>query len=165
VVMSIFVVLYRSTHPGVVELGQIDGTTRYRNLDRYEEASGRADIAVVRFDDQIFFANASFFKESIRMVVNSHPEGKVKHLILDSSNIHSIDSTGIRMLKEVEQELDRKGIILYVSGAIGPVRDILYKSNLPTEPGKHHMSIHEAVQFISTHSAIPRVDYSRGAMQ
>ena len=165
VVMSIFVVLYRSTHPSVVELGQIDGTTRYRNLDRYEEASGRDDIVVVRFDDQIFFANASFFKESIRMVVNRHPDGKVKHLILDSSNIHSIDSTGIRTLKEVEQELDRKGIILYLSGAIGPVRDILYKSNLLTEPDKHHMTIHEAVQFISKHSEIPQVDYSRGAMQ
>lgn len=165
VVLSIFVVLYRSTHPGVVELGQIEGTTRYRNLDRYEEALGRDDIVIVRFDDQIFFANAAFFKESIRQVVHRHPEGKLKHLILDSSNIHRIDSTGIRVLREVEHELADQGITLYLSGVIGPVRDILYKSNLLTEPDKHHMTIHEAVQFISSKSEVREVDYTRGAMQ
>ena len=165
VILSIFVVLYRSTHPSVVELGRIGGTTRYRNLDRYEEALGRDDIVIVRFDDQIFFANASFFKDSIRQCVQRHPSGKIKHLILDSSSIHSIDSTGIRTLKEVEQELDRKGITLHLSGVIGPVRDILYKCDLLTEPGKHHMSIHEAVQEISKNIAVPEVDYSKGAMQ
>src|SRR5690606_32765837 len=165
VILSIFVVLYRSTHPSVVELGRIGGTTRYRNLDRYEEALGRDDIVIVRFDDQIFFANAAFFKESIRQVVKRHPAGKLKHLILDSSNIHSIDSTGIRVLREVEDELAREGITLYLSGVIGPVRDILYKSNLLTEPDKHHMTIHEAVQFISSKSEVREVDYTRGAMQ
>lgn len=163
--LSIFVVLYRSTHPSVVELGQIEGSTRYRNLDRYEEALGRDDIAVVRFDDQIFFANASFFKDSIRQCVKRHPEGKLKHLILDSSSIHSIDSTGTRVLMEVEQELARKGITLHLSGVIGPVRDILYKSNLLTEPDKHHMSIQEAVEFISQRPEVPEIDYSKGAMQ
>lgn len=165
VALSIFVVLYRSTHPSVVELGQIEGTTRYRNLDRYEEALGRDDIAVVRFDDQIFFANAAFFKDSIRQCVKSHPQGKLKHLILDSSNVHSIDSTGIRVLREVEEELSRNGITLYLSGVIGPVRDILYKSELLTEPEKHHMTIHEAVQFISNQPKLPKVDYTKGAMQ
>ena len=165
VALSIFVVLYRSTHPSVVELGQIEGTTRYRNLDRYEEALGRDDIAVVRFDDQIFFANAAFFKESIRQCVKRHPVGKLKHLILDSSNIHMIDSTGIRVLREVETELARHGITLYLSGVIGPVRDILYKSKLLTEPEKHHMTIHEAVQFISDQPEKSKVDYTKGAMQ
>lgn len=165
VALSIFVVLYRSTHPSVVELGQIEGTTRYRNLDRYEEALGRDDIAVVRFDDQIFFANAAFFKESIRQCVKRHPVGKLKHLILDSSNIHMIDSTGIRVLREVEMELARNGITLYLSGVIGPVRDILYKSKLLTEPEKHHMTIHEAVQFISDQPETSKVDYTKGAMQ
>lgn len=165
VALSIFIVLYRSTHPSVVELGQIEGTTRYRNLDRYEEALGRDDIAIVRFDDQIFFANAAYFKESIRQCVNRHPAGKLKHLILDSSNIHRIDSTGIRVLREVEQELAQNGITLYLSGVIGPVRDILYKSELLTEPDKHHMTIHEAVQFISSESEERKVDYTKGAMQ
>lgn len=165
VILSIFIMLYRSTHPSVVELGRIEGTTRYRNLDRYEEALGRDDMVIVRFDEQLYFANASFFKDSIRKCVRRHRKGKLKYVILDSSNIHSIDSTGIRVLKEVEQELDRQGITLHLSNVIGPVRDILYKCDLLTEPAKHHMSIHEAVQFIMKNLTVPPVDYSKGAMQ
>lgn len=165
VFLSIFMMLYRSTHPGVVELGRIEGTTRYRNLDRYEEALGRDDIVIVRFDEQLYFANAAFFKDSIRKVVKRHRKGKLKYLILDSSNIHSIDSTGIRVLREVERELDHQGITLHLSNVIGPVRDMLFKSGLLTEPEKHHMSIHEAVQFIMKSPSVPEVDYSKGAMQ
>lgn len=165
VLLSVFMILYSSTRPGVVELGRIEGTTRYRNLDRYEEALGREDIVIVRFDEQLYFANASFFKDSIRRVIRRHRKGKLKHLVLDSSNIHSIDSSGIRVLIEVEQELDREGITLHLSNVIGPVRDILYKSGLLTEPDKHHMSIHEAVQFIMQNPEVPEVDYSKGAMQ
>lgn len=165
VFLSIFMMLYRSSHPSVVELGRIEGTTRYRNLDRYEEALGQDDIGIIRFDEQLYFANASFFKDSIRKVVKKHKKGKLKHIILDSSNIHSIDSTGIRVLREVEQELDHQGITLHLSNVIGPVRDMLFKSGLLTEPEKHHMSIHEAVQFIMKNPTVPEVDYSRGAMQ
>lgn len=165
VALSISIMLYRSTHPSVVELGRIEGTTRYRNLDRYEEALGREDIIIVRFDEQLYFANASFFKDSIRKRVQRHRKGKLKHVILDSSNIHSIDSTGIQVLKEVEQELDQQGITLHLSNVIGPVRDILYKCDLLTEPDKHHMSLHEAMQFIMKNPSVPDVDYSKGAMQ
>ncbi len=165
VFLSIFIMLYRSTHPSVVELGRIEGTTRYRNLDRYEEALGSDNIVIVRFDEQLYFANASFFKDSIRKVVRTHKKGKVKYLILDSSNIHSIDSTGIRVLKEVERELDHQGITLHLSNVIGPVRDMLFKSGLLTQPDKHHMSIHEAIQFIMKNPEVPEVDYSKGAMQ
>lgn len=165
VLLSIILILYQSTKPSVVELGRIDGTTRYRNLDRYEEALGRDDIVIVRFDEQLYFANAAFFKDSIRKCVRDHGPDEVKHLILDASNVHSIDSTGIRVLKEVEHELKRQDITLNLSNVIGPVRDILYKCGLLNEPDKHHMSIHEAVQFILKNHPVPEVDYSKGAMQ
>lgn len=165
VMLSISVMLYRSTHPSVVELGRIKDSTRYRNLDRHEGAIKRSDIAIVRFDEQLYFANASFFKDSIKQCVKRHDRKKLKHVILDSSNIHSIDSTGIRVLKEVEQDLAQQNITLHLSNVIGPVRDILYKSNLLNEPDKHHMSVHEAVQFILENPTVPEVDYSRGAMQ
>lgn len=164
VILSVFIILYRSTKPNVVELGQLQGTTRYRSLARYEEAITRENILILRFDEQLYFANAAFFKDSIRKSVREHT-GKLEHLILDASNIHRIDSTGIRVLQEVDQELTRKNITLHLSSVIGPVRDVLYKSGLLTEPDKHHMSIQEAIEFILENQPTPRIDYSKGPMQ
>lgn len=164
VILSVFIILYRSTKPDVVELGQVKGTTRYRSLARYEEAIRHEKILILRFDEQLYFANASFFKDSIRQSVRKY-KGQIDHLILDASNIHRVDSTGIRVIQEVEQELMRQNITLHLSNVIGSVRDVLFKSGLLTEPDKHHMSIQEGVDFILENQPAPKIDYSKGPMQ
>ena len=50
------------------------------------------------------------------------------------------------MLKDLDKDLESKNIELHVCGVTGPVRDMLFKSNLMKEPEKHHMSIHDAIE-------------------
>jgi len=63
VVLSICMVLYRSSKPHVVVLGNLPGTRSYRNLDRFENAGLPKDEIVIRFDDQLYFGNADYFQE------------------------------------------------------------------------------------------------------
>lgn len=105
------------------------------------------EILIVRFDAQLYFGNATYFRESLEGLVDK--EGKeLKLLILDASSIHDIDSSGIKTVEELMAYLQQRGVQLYLSGAIGPVRDILKKNGLIEKIGarNHFMFIHDAVE-------------------
>lgn len=63
VVLSLALVLYFSLYPHMAVLGQIPGNNIYRYKKRFPNVKEREDIAILRFDDQHFFANISHFKD------------------------------------------------------------------------------------------------------
>jgi len=146
VLLSIVMVLYRSSKPHLAILGQIDGTEEFRNVDRYKDLGEHKEMTIVRFDDQLYFGNASYFKDEIKTICEERPD--TKHLILDGSNMHHIDSSGCHALYDTDQFLKQQGVHLYMAGAIGPVRDMLFKSGLMKEPEKHFLNVYDAVQTI-----------------
>ena len=152
VVLSIMTILYRSSRPHVVVLGKIPGTAHYRNIKRFEDAQQPKNIMIMRFDDQLYFANATFFKDTVKQLIRES-ERSLKYFYLDARSIHDIDSSGLQALREGYRLLQREGIQLCICGAIGPVRDILFKSGFMEELGKenHFMYIHNALQ---THQKI-----------
>lgn len=151
VLISLLAVLYRSAKPHIAVLGQLPGTTVYRNLDRFEQAESCDDILIVRFDDQLYFSNADAFKEKIKNLVRDHKE-YLKVVILDSSSIHDIDSSGLLALEEIFNFLSGNKIELYLCGVIGPVRDMLYKSGLAEKIGRENqfLKIHDAVTYFQS---------------
>jgi len=162
VVLSILHVLYSSSRPNVVELGNISGTAHYKDLERYDQAKRNAEMLIIRFDHQLYFGNASFFKEWIYEYVNQHGND-IKHIILDASHIDSIDSTGIHVLKDLDIDLKSRGIALHLCEASGPLRDSLFKSDLLGEYDKHHLSVHTAVTTIKEQLARSSKIISRAA--
>ena len=97
VVLSICMVLYRSSKPHVVVLGNLPGTRSYRNLDRFENAGLPKDEIVIRFDDQLYFGNADYFQDTIKKLADDMGED-LRLVLLDFSSIHEIDSTGTHCL-------------------------------------------------------------------
>jgi SulP family sulfate permease len=146
VVLSICMVLFRSSKPHIAILGKLPESTNYRNIDRFESAKEPEDILVIRFDDQLYFGNASYFQETIQELVNERAS-KPKMVLLDASSIHDMDSTGSHTLEEMQKYLNNKGIIFYISGMIGPVRDFATKCGIIERIGeqKYFLNIHEGV--------------------
>jgi SulP family sulfate permease len=146
VVLSICMVLFRSSKPHIAILGKLPESTNYRNIDRFESAKEPEDILVIRFDDQLYFGNASYFQETIQELVNERAS-KPKMVLLDASSIHDMDSTGSHTLEEMQKYLNNKGIIFYISGMIGPVRDFATKCGIIERMGeqKYFLNIHEGV--------------------
>jgi SulP family sulfate permease len=130
-ILSLFIVLYQSSIPQISILGQVSGTTHYRNLDRFE------DVKLVE----------GLFKDEIRKLVSAQKKS-LHHIILDATAIYNIDSSGIKALRTMDQELDVQNIDLHLSGARGELRDRLAINGLLSEPDKHHLSIHSAVQYV-----------------
>ncbi|MFK8008455.1 MAG: SulP family inorganic anion transporter [Saprospiraceae bacterium] len=146
VVLSICMVLYRSSKPHIAILGKLPGSINYRNIDRFESAKEPEDILVIRFDDQLYFGNASYFQETIQEIIDER-EVKPKMVLLDASSMHDMDSTGFHTLDEMQKHLNNKNITFYISGMIGPVRDFATKCGIIEKMGeqKYFLNIHQGV--------------------
>lgn len=147
ILLSILNVLYRSSKPNIVILGNIPGTTYYRNIERFEEAEQIEGKLIIRFENQIYFGNASYFKESIRKLIKDHPE-EITEFLLDAKSVHYIDSSGLLALRSINKYLERRGIHFTICGAVGVVRDQLEKSGFLNEIGddRHFIYLHHAVE-------------------
>jgi SulP family sulfate permease len=141
IILSFILLLYTSSLPHVVEIGNIKGTNVYKNIKRFPEAIVDRDLLAIRFDNQLIFSNANYFKDSIKSFLLKR-EHRPKYLILDASNIHDMDSTGVHALKDVNDILIRLEIQLYICGATGPVRDILKRSGFMDELGMNRQFLH-----------------------
>ncbi|MEM6316935.1 MAG: solute carrier family 26 protein [Bacteroidota bacterium] len=148
VLLSAGASLYRSSKPHIAILGNIPQTTHYRNIERFPHAQQLEHKLIMRFDDQLYFANASFFKDTVRRLLKESGRN-IRYFYLDATNIHDLDSSGLHALKEVYYYLRKKDVQLCICGATGPVRDLLFKSGLMEEIGKENnfVYIHTAHQF------------------
>ena len=147
IILSLAMLIYRSTKPHFAVLGQVKDTHFYRNVNRFEGLLNISDdILIVRFDAQLYFANVSFFKDKLDEFV-TEKGSQLKLIIIDGESINSIDSSGIFMLKDVMNKYKNMGIEIAFSGMKGPVRDILDKSEIikKIDYSNCFMSIQEAV--------------------
>ena len=151
VLLSYLFLQYRSSKPHIAELVRIPETNYYRNIRRFPDGISNKDYLILRFDDQLYFGNADFFKES----VYDHLERREvlpKYLILHATNIHTIDSTGLHILEDTYKELSEKNIEVLFSGMIGPVRDILTRAGFIKNLGvaKQFMTLKDTIKFVNS---------------
>ena len=146
VILSFVFLQYYSSRPHIAELVNIPGTTYYRNVNRFPEAKRSEEYMIIRFDNQLYFGNAGFFKDAIQSYVSKR-DVMPKFLILDNTNMHDMDSTGLHVFEDIHEYLEGQGIQLLIAGTIGPVRDFLKRSGFTDKLGKnhHYLNISDAV--------------------
>ena len=129
VLISIIFLIYRSARPHIAECVKVEDTDQYRNKKRFENTSERKDVLIFRFDGQLYFANSQYFKDQLKkMMLNKGKD--LKYIILNAECVNHIDSSAISMLQQTISELREDKISFIFSGTIGPVRDLIFKSNL-----------------------------------
>ena len=145
--LSLIVFVYKNSVPHFAVLGKLPTSPLYKNITRFPDATQRDDILIVRFDAQLYFGNANYFKETLTSLINEKGD-PLQLFILDASSIHDIDSSGLHAFKDVLDLLEQKQIQFYLSGAIGPVRDILKQTGLMERIGTdcQFLRIHDAME-------------------
>ncbi len=147
--VSLTAVLFRMSRPNVAELGHVPGTRRFRDLNRFPQATRLRDIMVLRVDAAFSFTNAEYLQTFI--LRKSEHEGRpVRAVIMDGSSINGLDATAIDALFTVAERLEKTGIELHLTGLIGPVRETVRRSGLHALLGEErfHLTPHEAVATI-----------------
>lgn len=144
VLFSLLLLVNRTSRPHIAILGKIKGMEYFKNLKRFpEDVEVDAEILMIRFDAQLFFANVHHFKKALLKEVDEKGE-ELKYVILNAEPINYIDNTAVNQLKKIVTKLKEKGITFKIAGAIGPTRDILHKSGLVEFIGKENIYVRTA---------------------
>lgn len=146
VLLSILMILLKSTKPHMAVLGRLPNSVNYRNVNRFEMAEKDDHTLIVRFDDQLYFANSGYLQDTVRELVNKTTE-KLELFILDARCIHSIDSSGVHALEDLYNFFNSRNIKFYIAGFVGPVRDHVTKAGLVEKMGSrsHFLDVHQAI--------------------
>ncbi len=148
VVLSLTFVFLRAARPHLAELGRIKGTNAFRNVNRFTGAEVEPQLLIVRFDAELYFGNAEYFSERILEMVEAR-DAPLQAVILDGHTINDLDTSGLYALEQLYLTLHRRHIQLYLTGMIGPVRDVLYRSGLMEIMGveSYFLSIQDAIRY------------------
>ncbi len=146
VILSLAMVIFKTTRPHIAVLANVPGTHFYRNIERFDTLIPKKELLIYRFDAQIYFANTNFFKEALAELVRLKIES-LRLIIIDGESINNIDSSGIHMLNEEIEKYKELKIDVAFTGIKGPVRDALEKGGIMNKISykKCFMSIQEAV--------------------
>jgi sulfate permease, SulP family len=154
--LSIFLHLFRTSRPHVAVIGQLPGTTHFRNVLRHDVVTDPAVLSL-RFDASFYFPNARFLEETVLDSVAGKPE--VKHVILACPAVNAIDVSGLESLEAINRHLRDAGISLHLSEVKGPVMDRLRRSHFLAElTGGVHLTHFDAVSSLNPELARRTLD-------
>ena len=140
VVLSLAYIIYQTTKPHAAVLGKIPGKPHYKNIDCFPELEQRPDLLIFRIDARLYFANVTFFKDTLEQLMEE--KGKdLKAFILDADSINGIDSSALHAIEDLIDECHQNDITFYLVGAKGPVRDFFHRSKLVQKIGEEHCFI------------------------
>jgi sulfate permease, SulP family len=136
----------RSARPHLHVLGRIPGTTSWAPLSGSEREAQVPGVLAVLFAAPLWYANAEHFRVELRQA-RRRTIGTTRLVVLDAIGTSDIDYTGIRVLREVLDELHRSGIQLAVARAGDRVYRALSRGGLVERIGADHLfsSVDEAV--------------------
>ncbi|MFK8163436.1 MAG: SulP family inorganic anion transporter [Lewinella sp.] len=150
VLLSLVFVFWRAARPHLAELGRVPGTNAFRNRKRFEEAEVDPAILLVRFDAELYFGNAEYFRDRMEALVRERGEA-LRVVIIDGHTINDIDTSGLFELTRFLEALEKQSVSLYLCGIIGPVRDKLFGCGLMERMGAAH-------NFLSIQSALDHLE-------
>lgn len=121
--LSLLLLGYRASRPHVAELGEIPGAPgQYGDRSQHPERSEVAGVKIVRVESGLFFANAEAVRTRIKAAAN---ESGTRAVVLDAESMPFVDVTAAKMLAELSDDLERRGVSLVMAKNIGQVRDIM----------------------------------------
>ena len=159
--LSIIILIFRTSKPYIAVLGAVPDSDFYKNSERFCDVVLEDDILVVRFDAQLFFANASYFRDNLDELADK--KGKaLKLIVIDAESINRVDSTGVDMLMDRITYYKKKGVTFYLAGVKGPVRDSLFRAGILNIIDVNHffMNIFTAVKFYKTGDREHQIKYA-----
>lgn len=158
VVLSLIAILYRIARPHDALLDDVSaaGGTVYREIADKETSLTEPGLIVYRFDAPLVFANAAFFTERLGELVANAGAG-LQCVILDAEAISDFDSTAAEAMENLDADLERLGVELWIARANEPLRQLLQVTGLMNRLGKNNVypSVRAAVVAYHTHFGAP----------
>lgn len=150
VIASLILMVYRTSQPHIAVLARIEGSDYFKNIHRFNNLKERDDLLIIRFDAQLFFGNKDYFKKKLDALIEPKKD-TLKAIVLNAESISYIDNSANAMLIQYIETLKNQNIQLFIAGAIGPTRDVLFHNGIVKVLGKENL-------FVRTYEAVDCFD-------
>ena len=143
VILTLLLLLAISSKPADAVLGRVPNLPGFHDLNYYPEAKTTPGLLLYRFEADIVFYNADYFKTRVLEVIDAS-KSPVEWLVVDASSVNIVDSTAIQKIDQLREELEARGIQLviankkpnvgrfFVASWVSARWDIAKDSNFPT---------------------------------
>ncbi|KAI8978222.1 sulfate anion transporter [Trametes punicea] len=126
VVISLLLVVRRSSRPRMTILGRIPGTDKWKPIDENPEAEEDAQgVLIVRIRENLDFANTAQLKERLRRLElyghdKHHPADEPhRHdanvLVFHLADVDTIDASAVQIFYELVETYKNRGVGLYIT--------------------------------------------------
>jgi carbonic anhydrase len=121
---SLVLIIRAVSSPHIAFLGRIPGTNRYTGLQRHPDNELIPGVFIFRVHASLFYFNVAYIYRVVRQKIreSEHP---IKTVIFDLSTSAYIDSSGARLIKRIQEDMAKHGIVFKVCEAHSSVRDTL----------------------------------------
>ena len=127
--LSLIVTVARVVRPHTAELGLVEGTDTFRDVDRHDNAVPIPGLMIYRIDDELFFANAAFFVRDVKArLVASDPPATA--LVIDAEGVSDIDTTAVQQLDELISDLTDANVDVTFARVRQPVLNMLERAGI-----------------------------------
>jgi sulfate permease, SulP family len=134
VIMSLILLIRRSSRPEVALLGRIGQTTHFSDTVRHSDNIITPGIVILRIESSILYFNSEDILAKIHERIRSSGEN-IKFMILDLSASPYVDVAGSKMILNLTEELHKRGVRIRIVQALSGVRDILRKQGIEEMTG------------------------------
>jgi MFS superfamily sulfate permease-like transporter len=154
ILLSVFQLFARTWRPRWAVLGQEDGLPGFQDLRRHPAARPLPEVLIIRWSAPLMFANATVFRSLVREQL-AQRDPQPKWVVIAAEPITELDTTAADMLRDLDVELNAKGVHLVFAELQGPVREHLIKLGVQETIDARHFypSLDAAVEAISGSSA------------
>ncbi|MFH2005749.1 MAG: SulP family inorganic anion transporter [bacterium] len=148
VITSLALFLYASMHPRIVVVVKKPGEQVYLS-DTGQDLPRCRQVAMIRIDNAIYFANASYTVDRLRSELEQQGP-HVRYLLLDMKGVGFIDITGIDELRTLISEVRNRGMRVQLIGLHQPVFKVFETSGLLEVLGRENIFL----SFQDAHDAL-----------
>lgn len=148
ILLSVVLLLHRTSHPHIAVVGRVVGSTHFRNVARHDVHTDSAMLAI-RVDESIHFSNVQFIEDFILHQCAAHPQAR--HLVLMCSSVSFVDTTAVEALQLLAEKLRDRNVTLHLAEVKGPVMDQLKQTRLLERlaPGRVFFTADEAMRTLT----------------
>ncbi len=127
VVLSLLLLLILTSRPTDAVLGRVPGMKGYHDRKDYPEAKTIPGLLLYRFNADLVFFNADYFKARLLAAIAAS-ETPVEWVVIDASPINVIDSTALKQVEQLIDELAARGIVFAIARRKHAVRRLFEAS-------------------------------------
>lgn len=134
-VLSLLMLLRRSSRPNTTELGRVPGTSFFASLQRHPENQVESRALIFRTEGSILYFNADYVCDRLMELLQRRTD-KVQLVIFFMGMVPTVDLAGAELLMDLHKTLRAQGIDFQLAEARGEVREALRRVGYVESCGK-----------------------------